>query len=245
MGKNIVFVPECHSTNTLAVELTQKRDLAEGTVVITNNQTKGRGQQSNIWVTESGKNLTFSVLLKPTFLHVKDQFLLNMVISLGVSDFLAELKKSIQVKWPNDVMIANRKICGILIESQIQGSAFNRTVAGIGLNVNQKGFSSPRATSMAIETNTTFDLQSCLDGLCGTLEQWYLTLRQRDYQRIKGAYLDRLYGAFEKRTFVQKGEAFEGIIEGVDDSGRLMISTQDGLKYYNTKEVSFDYEPLT
>lgn len=245
MGKNIVFVPECHSTNSLAVELTQKRDLAEGTIIITNNQTKGRGQQRNNWISEPGKNLTFSIILRPTFLHAKDQFLLNMVISLGVSDFLSSLDKPVRVKWPNDVMVDHKKISGILIESQIQGGAFNRTIVGIGLNVNQIGFSSPRATSMTLESAVTYELQTCLDGVCGTLEQWYLQLRQRDSQKIKAAYLDRLYGAFEKRTFVQKGEAFEGTIEGVDDSGRLMISTSAGLKYYNTKEVSFDYEPLT
>ncbi|MGE0588346.1 MAG: biotin--[acetyl-CoA-carboxylase] ligase [Cyclobacteriaceae bacterium] len=245
MGKNIVFVPECHSTNTLAVELGQKRDLAEGTIIITNNQTKGRGQQGNNWITEPGKNLTFSIILKPTFIHTKDQFLLNMAISLGVSDFLSDLNKPVHVKWPNDVMVDHKKICGILIESQIQGSAFNRTVVGIGLNVNQNGFSTPQATSMTLESAVTYELQTCLDGLCGTLEQWYLQVRQRDYQKIRATYLDRLYGAFVKRTFVQKGEAFEGTIEGVDDSGRLMIGTPDGLKYYNTKEVGFDYEPLT
>lgn len=245
MGKNMVFVPECHSTNTLAVELTQKRDLVEGTVIITNNQTKGRGQQGNVWMTEPGKNLTFSVVLKPTFLHTRDQFLLNMAISLGVCDFLSELKKPVHVKWPNDVMIDHKKICGILIESQIQGSTFSRTIVGIGLNVNQRGFSSPRATSMTLETAEPHDLQYCLDRLCGSLEQWYLLLRQHDHRKIKAAYLDRLYGAFEKRNFIQNGEAFEGTIEGVDDSGRLMISTDSGLKYYNTKEVSFDYEPLT
>src|SRR4051794_34289976 len=103
MGKNLVFVPECHSTNDLALQLCQQSAVLEGSVVITLNQTKGRGQRGNSWETEPGKNLTLSLIVKPAFLAIQDQFMLNVISSLGVLDYLRDSSTSkLHVKWPND-----------------------------------------------------------------------------------------------------------------------------------------------
>lgn len=239
-GKKLVFVPECHSTNTLALELSQKEDLPEGTVIITSHQTQGRGQQGNTWVAEKGKNLTFSLVVKPAFLAIKDQFNLNMAISLGIRDFAAKvLNLHVSVKWPNDIMVNDFKICGILIENQIQGTAFINSVIGIGLNVNQKGFYSNKASSLSMLSNHEFDLQEVLEQVVANLEKWYVVLRQNGIDRIKQAYLESLYGVNEMRLFKTRDDRFEGIIEGVDDAGRLIIKTKIGSRYFNTKEVQF------
>jgi len=244
-GKKLVFVPECHSTNSLALELTQKRDLAEGTIVITNHQIQGRGQQGNVWISEQGKNLTFSLVIKPAFLPIKDQFLLNMAMSLGIRDFVQEqVVQSVNVKWPNDIIVGDKKICGILIENQIQGSSFSNSIVGIGLNVNQKAFYSGNAISLAMLTSTDYQLQEVFEMLCGNLEKWYMLLKQNRMDVIKQAYLACLYGINEIRSFRTMQEHFDGKIEGVDDTGRLMINAKEGIRYFNTKEVQFDFEPL-
>ncbi|HEU5289705.1 MAG TPA: biotin--[acetyl-CoA-carboxylase] ligase, partial [Cyclobacteriaceae bacterium] len=103
MGHSLVFMPECHSTNDEASRLIESSShVMEGMVVITNNQTSGRGQRGNTWVSEPGKNLTFSLLIKPTFLNAQDQFLLNKAFSLGLYDYLnATLQGTVKIKWPN------------------------------------------------------------------------------------------------------------------------------------------------
>src|SRR5690348_13137008 len=105
MGHSLVFMPECHSTNGEALRLLQDNPpVAEGTVIITDNQTAGRGQRGNTWESEPGKNLTFSIILKPTFLHPKDQFKLNMCVSLALHDYLTSQLQDVKIKWPNDMM---------------------------------------------------------------------------------------------------------------------------------------------
>lgn len=245
IGKKLVFVPECHSTNSLALELSQNQDLPEGTIVITNHQSRGRGQQGNAWISEPGKNLTFSLVVKPTFLAIKDQFLLNMVVSLGIRDFVqSKLSQSIYVKWPNDILVVDRKICGILIENQIQGPGFTNSIIGIGLNINQKGFHQNGAVSLAMITHQSYELQKILEELCGGLEKWYMSLKQNGADRVKESYLNVLFGMNESRMFRTNGRQFTGVIKGVDHHGRLMIIENGDTHHFNTKEVQFDFEPL-
>lgn len=236
-------MPECHSTNSLALELSQKQDLPEGTLVITNHQFRGRGQQGNVWISEAGKNLTFSLVVKPSFLAIKDQFLLNMVVSLGVRDFVqSKVSQSVNVKWPNDILVDERKICGILIENQIQGTGFTNSIIGIGLNVNQKGFHLNNAVSLTMASGRGYELQEVLEGICSYLEKWYLVLKQRGVDRVKQSYLKVMFGLNESRNFSTNGRQFTGVIIGVDNNGRLMIKENGETHFFNTKEVQFDFE---
>lgn len=240
LGKHLVFVPECHSTNTLALQLSQKPSTTEGTVVITNNQTAGRGQRGNAWESAPGMNLTFSVVLRPSFLPLKDQFYLTMAASLALHDYLsAKTGKLIAIKWPNDILVHEKKICGILIENQVQGSRFIAAVAGIGLNVNQSRFSAGTATSMLQLTGTEESLELVLHGLLEFIEARYLQLRRQDHQGLKEEYLSRLYALREPRRFVSQGQPFEGVIQGVDENGRLAVETHhEGLLYFGIKEIA-------
>ncbi|MEQ8425604.1 MAG: biotin--[acetyl-CoA-carboxylase] ligase, partial [Cyclobacteriaceae bacterium] len=189
--------------------------------------------------------LTLSVIIKPSFMAIKDQFLLNMVAALSVRDFIKDkVGHTVCVKWPNDVLVDDLKLCGILIENQIQGEYFTNSVIGIGLNVNQKGFYSKNASSMAMITSREFQLQEVFEQVLASLEKWYIVLKQKDYKKIKQAYLSSLYGVNQTRNFKTRSDVFEGIIRGVDEVGRLMIETQVGTRYFNTKEVQFDFEPF-
>jgi BirA family transcriptional regulator, biotin operon repressor / biotin---[acetyl-CoA-carboxylase] ligase len=242
MGGNLVFVPECHSTNTLALQLCQQSSTPEGTVVITNNQTAGRGQRGNSWEAQPGMNLTFSIILKPVFLDLKDQFYLNIIISLGIHDYLITNKISnSHIKWPNDVMVGRKKLCGILIENQIQGSRFTNSVAGIGININQQNFNNDTATSLRIVTGTEHTLQHELEQLLQKIEARYLQLRQNAYAKIKSDYLDTLYWKNELHEFTSNGENFSGVIIGIDEAGRLSVQRNDTqeVKSFDLKEISY------
>ncbi len=240
IGKKVVFVPECHSTNNLALQLSTHSENPEGTIVITNHQLAGRGQPGNSWEAQPGMNLTLSLILKPKALAVRDQFYLNVFISLAVYDYIKEKTSAIvQIKWPNDIMVNSQKICGILIENQIQGSRFSNAIAGIGLNLNQDYFYSTLATSLKMITNVTYQLNDEFELLVRKLDARYLQLHQGRYSALKDAFLDVLYWTHEWRTFSSGGEEFLGRIIGIDDVGRLRIETDLGEKVYGLKEVSY------
>lgn len=233
-------MPECHSTNTLLLDLAQKTSQPEGTLVVTNKQTQGRGQRGNGWETAEGKNLTMSLLLKPNFLSIKDQFYLTIAVSLGVHDFLVDrLVGDVKIKWPNDVMVGEKKITGILIENTLAGEKLQQSVVGIGLNVNQKLFSVATATSMALEGNKEFDLSTVLNGLMEKLEKRYLQLRSGKEEELKEAYLENLYRIGEEHTFIANNQSLIGKIEGVDEAGKLKINRDGQVTYFGLKEISF------
>jgi len=241
LGKNVVFMPECHSTNTLALQLCQQSlSMAEGTVVITDNQTAGRGQRGNTWLAEPGKNLTFSIILKPTILAVSDQFYLNIFTSLAIYDYLYEKGCSpIRIKWPNDIYINEKKVCGILIENQVLGNLLSSTVIGIGLNINQQQFEMDAATSLRLALDREFELQRELEILLALIEARYLQLRQKNRAKLMEDYLRVIYWLNEAHTFSSDGDYFEGTICGIDPSGKLRVKIDEAEKAFGMKEISY------
>ena len=240
IGKKLIFMPECHSTNSLALELCQQSYVPEGTLVITDWQTAGRGQRGNTWESHPGMNLTFSVILKPTFLAIKDQFSLSMITSLAIRDYLAAMcSDPVFIKWPNDILVKQSKICGTLIENQLMGQQFTYAVVGIGLNINQQQFNIPMATSLSLIVGKDFDLQDVLEGLLSHLESRYLQLRQGRAQQLKEDYLKYLYRFNEHHTFQSGDDQFGGKILGIDDQGRLRVLIRDQERDFGVKEISF------
>jgi BirA family transcriptional regulator, biotin operon repressor / biotin---[acetyl-CoA-carboxylase] ligase len=241
MGHSLVFMPECHSTNDEAARLLESyANTVEGTVIITNNQTSGRGQRGNTWTSESGMNLTFSLLMKPSFLALKDQFMLNKVFSLGLYDYLREaLSGVVKVKWPNDMMVNNKKICGMLIENHIHGQHIQYSIVGIGLNVNQLSFPVATATSMKLEQDQEFTLEETLSELLSCLEKRYLQLRSGQVEQLDQDYVAALYWVGENHLFKKADEIFEGAIRGVDANGRLKVYADGTTEYFDLKQIQF------
>jgi len=239
-GQQLVFVPECHSTNSLASELAIRSILSEGTVVITSNQTAGRGQRGNSWETAAGMNLTLSILVKPTFLSVKNQFYLTIITSLAVADLLKEqVVLGTKIKWPNDILVNQKKIGGILIENSVQKEMIQQSIVGIGLNVNQKNFSIPTATSLANAADHDFDLNKVLNLLLEKFEHRYLQLRSDKHTELKNEYQKNLFGLGERRQFLSNDLQFQGVIQNVNENGELVLNVNDKLKNYSLKEISF------
>ncbi len=242
IGKTSVFMPECHSTNTLALELCQQpTPPADGSVIITENQTSGRGQRGNSWTTEPGMNLTFSVILRPSFLPITSQFYLNVFSALAISDYLVDRAcKTVHIKWPNDIYADEKKIAGVLIENQVMGNQITHCVLGIGLNINQRAFSIESITSLTLATGLGYNLPSEFEHLLTFLESRYLQLRQTNMQTLMAEYLGRLYWLNEEHTFqtAPLGQ-FKGTISGVDSTGRLKINVNGHEKLFGVKDVSY------
>jgi len=240
IGQNLIYVPECHSTNTLLSELNDNSPSPDGTILITDHQIAGRGQRGNSWEAEKGKNLTFSVLLRPDFLPPADQFQLNMAISLAVAAALQfDLSPPIKLKWPNDIWILDRKLGGILIENQIQGQTLIASIVGIGLNINQENFSNPNAISLYQISRSFLDLQVVLDRLAFSLETEYHELKSARFTDLKKRYLASLYKFGEPHRFQARGETFVGSIIDVDGNGRLYIEKAGSTRAFAHQEVKF------
>lgn len=243
IGKNIIFLPETESTNSYASDLLKNVNLPEGTLVHTAHQTRGRGQRGSVWKSDPASNLTVSILLKPTFLELKNHFFLYQILALACHDTLAQqLNNSqidIKIKWPNDLLVDRRKIAGILIENNITHGRINWCVAGIGLNVNQLLFPSDlNATSLQLAAGHEFVLGSVMASLCEHLERYYLLLRSGRLEDIRQLYLSRLLGLGAWMPFEQSGVVHDLFVEGVSEEGRLRLRRRSGeVNDVDVKEV--------
>lgn len=239
IGKQVVYLSTCHSTNDVALKMASRGLVYDGALIITDNQTSGKGQRGNTWEAEASKNLTFSIVLKPSFLHITDQFYLNIVISLAITDYLSQIMdQSVKIKWPNDIYCNTNKLGGILIENSIKNNRIADSIVGIGLNVNQTNFNVPTATSISLICNQNFDTRIVLSKLLPNIENRYFQLRNMQYDKLKKDYYQKMYKFNEWSSFFDK-EEFEGKIIGIDEIGRLLIDRKNGLKAFDIKEVRF------
>ena len=220
-----------------------KPQYVEGDIILAQCQTAGRGQRGHTWESREGENLTFSLLLEPQFLSPSEQFLISECVALGVCDALLHYGIEAQIKWTNDIYIGNRKLAGILIEHKLQGSALARTVAGIGLNVNQKAFSDdlPNPISMAQTTGREFDREEVLQTVATSLMARYEQLREGGARELQADYHQRLYRLGQEHCYaLPDGSRFRGIIRGVEPTGALRIENERGEQLsFLFKEVEF------
>ena len=243
VGQNIVTLKRVDSTNNfLKNELSKSTPLLEGTVIMADEQFAGRGQTNNTWVSEPGKNLTFSLLLLPRFLNPENQFLLNKSISIGINDVLTRIiGENLKIKWPNDIYFNDNKLGGILIENILRGNIINSSIIGIGLNINQTEFPADikNVTSLKQILHRDYDLTELLAELCSSIEYRYLQLRAGKLDAIDSEYLNNLYKLEQIHTFRMGDQEIEGLITGIDKNGLLEISIDGKLRKYNFKEIAF------
>ena len=217
--------------------------LPEGTVIMAENQYEGRGQVGSKWHAEPGKNLTFSILLRPSFIQLREQFNLNMTISIAIQKALESIiGTGLSVKWPNDIYFGHQKIGGMLVENIVAGSRIKACIVGIGINVNQEVFETElqqRAGSIYQILHRHVDLVTLLAEICSHIEAGYLKLKAGNYNDLRNEYLNYLYQYNIKANYRQNGEIIEGKIVDVGENGMLSLETIDGLKMYNFKEIEF------
>ena len=211
-------------------------------------QTSGRGQKGNRWESAVGKNLTFSILIRPVLLKATDQFLVSQIVALGILKYLRGFGIEAKIKWPNDIYVGNRKICGILIEHYFSGANLSVSILGIGLNLNQREFASdaPNPTSLTLETGEEYLPEIELKGIIYSIKEYYDRLNVKAYKSFKEAteqsYIKSMYKFGEIASYQETGseEVFEGKITGIDKNACLVIEKSDGTKKsYAFKEIRY------
>lgn len=206
--------------------------VGEFTVVWARRQTAGIGQRGNCWTSEEDANLTFSLILKPSFLNASEAFRITQVVAIGISDMLQSLLPSddIRIKWPNDIWVGGRKICGTLIASKIQGTHLASAICGIGLNVNQTVFPDwvPNPTSLHLVRGKRYVLRPLLDTLLQCIRHRYRQLHDEGWVSLEQTYLEQLLHYRQPAHYRYQDHIIEATIEGVDAFGQLLLTTREG-----------------
>ena len=247
VGKVFLNFDTLPSTNEYALDLLAKNKPSEGTVISALHQTAGRGQYGSSWDSEGGKAITLSVIFRPIFLNISQQFDLNIAVALAVHDIIRKNAPDVDlhIKWPNDIYIGNKKLGGILIQNAISNKKIASSVVGIGLNINQMQFSSklPNPTSFLLSTGREHDRDTLIQDLCTSLETRYLQLKAGKIQDLKNDYYQTLYNFQIPAKYERaNGEQFVGVITGISPEGRLCVRNEGGVEeYFGFKEIKVVY----
>ncbi|WP_033960752.1 biotin--[acetyl-CoA-carboxylase] ligase [Psychroserpens jangbogonensis] len=237
----IIKLNAIDSTNSFLRQLSAEESVEDFTVVVADNQTNGRGQMGTQWQSQNAKNLMFSVFKEMSGLSAESHFYLSMAVSLAVFDALKAFQiKTLKIKWPNDILSEQQKLCGILIENVIKQNQLQSSIIGIGINVNQTIFNDlPNATSMQLISGKHFDRDQVLQEVLKQLKKYFSILESKSYGDLKLAYENNLFRKDKPSTFKDKeGTLFSGFIRGVDDSGHLKVLIEDDIvKSFELKDV--------
>lgn len=241
--RQIIRLEETESTNSYLRDLLKSQHLEEGSVVVADFQTAGRGQVGNSWYSDKGDNLLFSLLIYPTGIPANEQFIISRMVSLAIKNTLDQFADDIRIKWPNDIYWKERKIAGILIENSLQGKIIENSIIGIGLNLNQQIFpvELPNPVSLRQITATEQDKNYILDLLLKEFFLLYRSLQQGEKQVIEDEYMLDLYRTNGYYWYEDANGRFQAEIDNVLPSGHLVLRTLDTNeeRIYAFKEVQF------
>lgn len=217
---------------------------AAGDVVWAEYQSAGRGQRGHTWTSPRGDNLMFSIVEQPRTVAVRDQFAVLQAAAVALTDMFADYGIATRIKWTNDIYAGERKITGVLIEHTLAEGHLERTVIGIGINVNQTVFdaSLPNPVSMRLVSGRTFDRREVLDTFCRRFAARLETVAKGDYDSVRRAYVERMYrlGCEQRFRDTADGREFDAVIRGVLPSGELCLEHADGsTREYRFREVEF------
>jgi BirA family transcriptional regulator, biotin operon repressor / biotin---[acetyl-CoA-carboxylase] ligase len=221
LGRPLMYLPVTGSTNDNAL-LAARSGAPHGSLFVTDEQTAGRGRRGNAWLAAAGESLLFSVLLRPQ-LELAQTSALTLAIGLALKDAVSPLLTTpVQLKWPNDLYVNQKKLAGVLVESQLQGERLQAVVVGVGLNVSTRNFPAeiaPRATSLALLGATSIEREPLLRALLNAMAS-----RLDAYERtgITGI-LDELNAADALRGKRLRVDAQLGVGRGLDEQGRLLL----------------------
>jgi BirA family biotin operon repressor/biotin-[acetyl-CoA-carboxylase] ligase len=239
---NIIELQDVDSTNNFTAMNENQPYMQHKTAILATFQTKGRGQYANEWISARGKNLLLSLYIKPEKLKIEEQFLLSRITALAIRDSVSYfLKKPVHIKWPNDIYVGDKKIAGILIENSLGKNYIERSIIGIGLNVNQEVFSDLQASSFKLERNSEWELARILEYLLYRFNH-YLDTMTTHKDEIHRNFDMHLYRKNEWRSYSSKklGE-FSGKIIATQANGMLIIEDHSSaLHSFNHKEVEFN-----
>ncbi|WP_417040116.1 biotin--[acetyl-CoA-carboxylase] ligase [Coprobacter fastidiosus] len=243
MNETFIHLNETHSTNSYLRELIMReKEQPEGTVVITDYQTAGRGQKGNSWESERGKNLTFSILLHPNHIPPGKQFILSQLISISIVVVLKKYDRHFTIKWPNDIYWKEKKIAGMLIEVDLTGSSLSNAIIGIGININQRHFKSdaPNPVSLTQITGKEHNLSELLEKILDSIVDAYNKYSPDNEEEIRQKYMALLFRNKGVYPYLYGEEIFNASIEGIEPNGQLILKKENGsIHTFAFKEISF------
>ncbi len=239
----INWLDKVDSTNNEIKILNKKQNLPDFSVLCTHFQSAGKGQVGNSWESEKGKNLTFSILIKPKHIQAHDQFLISKAVSLGIWKVFQNYASQFSIKWPNDIYYKNYKIGGILIENTICSTNIHESIIGIGLNINQQKFFSdaPNPISLRNIINKDMNLDKFLIKILSSIKYNLDLLKSvEDTDLLNQEYINSLFRKNDFHTYKDDNGIFEASIKGIADYGQLVLETSFGdIRKYSFKEVEF------
>ncbi len=240
IGQKIIHLVSVDSTSNYAANLLKVGKLEHGTVILADEQYAGRGQRGTKWTSNPSDNLTFSFYLNDVNLAVDEQFKLTQLVSLGIVEFLKKFDVEGKIKWPNDIYVGDKKICGVLIENQLRGSLVKSAIVGVGLNVNQKNFNEGiNATSLSELTGKHYVLMQTVLSFFHAMNSTFDLIKMNS-DLLNEAYLKSMY-RFEEWSHFQTGEvSFKGKIVGISPVGKLQVEDETStISEYDLKEIRF------
>jgi BirA family biotin operon repressor/biotin-[acetyl-CoA-carboxylase] ligase len=232
VGRRIYFYPETDSTNDVALALAAAGE-SEGTVVVADHQRRGRGRRAHAWVSPPGRDLLFSLILRPSG-EARDALPVTLVVATAISVTLTKmLDVDVHVKWPNDIVVRGHKLAGILAESASSGTRLTHIVVGVGLNVNthEDEFSDDiraRAASCKTLSGVDWERAGVLADVLGTIEAYYDRFKRDGFAPLVSAYESRWAHAGKVVAFEHAGAPTTGRIAGIARDGALVVRTSDG-----------------
>lgn len=242
IGKHVLFLREVDSTNNYAAKLMEAGKLAHGTVILAERQTAGRGQRGNKWESNGGNQFIASVYLETAFLSVERLVCFNMAFTLAVrATIQAYLTDAVCIKWPNDILVANKKNAGILIETQFKAGKVNSAIAGVGINLYQEN-ELPSSIGWSQMRATVPEPFTVLTTFTANLNSYFIQLKQGKDHQIRAEYLKYLWMLNQPITVkLTDGSELQGEIIGVNEVGDLMFQTNTAVKTFGIKEIQFQY----
>ena len=228
----------CTSTNDVL-----KEEQGDFVIAVAKEQTAGRGQRGNTWISDSGKNLLFSILVTPERLNAGDAFVLSQAIALSIRSALVRYipEERVSIKWPNDIYVGRRKICGILIENDLQGRRVTRSIIGCGINVNQMSFPdglAAPATSVALESGKEQICETVMRDVTDAFARMLSDICGGHYEQIREQYHEHLFFRGVQARYEDKDGEFDGVISHAENDGHLIIKDAEGaLRRYAFKEI--------
>ena len=242
IGHKIIHLERIDSTNNYAAKLCAEGEIAHGTVILADMQTDGRGQRGNTWQSDPFSNLTMSLFLNAHPIIKNQSHFLNYIISLSLKDTLTRHVKKAKIKWPNDILIENKKLAGILIESQWGSQRLNSSIVGIGINLNQQSFENTLSTSLRNACGNFFQPYKIMLEFCFHLQERWSQLSVDSLRDMKDEYDRGLWLRAEESYYVHNssGKEFKAILVGTDNKGDLLLQKENGqIESFSNQSIRF------
>ncbi|MFZ4785233.1 MAG: biotin--[acetyl-CoA-carboxylase] ligase [Flavobacteriales bacterium] len=239
----IIELDSVDSTNNYAANLIKLSSTPDGTVITAQEQTQGRGQRGTQWMAKKGDNLLFSIIVFPQFISPDEMFLLSQITALAVHDTVEEIcQTDVAIKWPNDIIVEDKKICGILIENNWSDFKVQSSIIGVGLNVNQNHFPYPKATSIKQLVNQYLPTSTVLKVLLLHFDKWYELLKSGKKTFVRQRYQSYLYRLNQPCEFIYDNEKIKATIINVETGGLLVLQNNDkGIFKADLKQIVMLY----